>query len=111
MAHVLICDDSPSIRELLTAVFQSAGHAVATAESAEMAIPMVSYVDACIVDGLGGECWRVLEAAEAEGKHAVLYSADGDRCREAARRGYPSLEKPAGIAEIVAAVCGVGAAA
>ena len=104
MLTILIIDDEPAIRVTLSALLRAQGHLTASVESAELALPMLPYVDACVCDGLDG-AWRVVWLACREtGTAFVLYSGDPDCLAEADAAGVACVRKPGGVEEILAAV-------
>jgi DNA-binding response OmpR family regulator len=110
--HILIVDDEPAVLNTFALLLRLEGHAVATADSAEVAIPMIPYVDACLIDGLHGSGLGLCAIAEAQGKRAVLCSGDPDTCEKARLLGFGAVEKPARAAEILEALgCEAGVAA
>ena len=101
---ILIIDDEPAIRVTLSALLRAQGHLTASVESAELALPMLPYVDACLCDGLDG-AWRAVEpACRWAGKRFVLYSGDEDTLEEAMSAGVMFVRKPALIEALLAAL-------
>lgn len=102
--RILLVDDSPVILDLLAESLRLHGHDSAEASSAAMALPMLPYMDAAIVDGLNGQGMRVLSACEARGLPAVLYSGNEETVVLAQRLGFTAVLKPASIKELLAAL-------
>lgn len=104
---VLVIDDEKPIRDSFALLLRSAGCQVAAVESAELAIPMIPYVDAVLVDGLVGAGLVLCRIAAEQGKRAVLCSGDPDLCEEARRRGYGAVNKPPRVEALMEAL-GIG---
>ena len=101
---VLVIDDDPLLVECLCASLQQQGHSSVSASSAAEALPMLRWVDGAIVDGLGGDCWDILDRCKLLHVPCVLYSGDSDKIDAAELMGVPGVLKPAPIKMVLAAL-------
>jgi DNA-binding response OmpR family regulator len=111
--RLLVIDDEPSIRDLLTRVLTNAGHKVIVAESGEAALSILinDHFDVLIVDrnlpGLSGLDVLKLVRIQDPGLFAIMITAFPNSESEAAARSlgvHSYITKPFGIVTIVAAV-------
>ncbi len=102
--HILVVDDDPATRELLSESLRLQGHMPACCGSVEAADPMVAYVDAIICDGLRGDCFDLVVTAELAGVPIVIFTGDDDLAEKAELVGMPCVKKPAGIEALLAAL-------
>lgn len=92
--RILVVDDDPSIRELLTAQLQLAGHDVTVATDGQAALDAVGRhaPDAMVVDVMmpGVNGWQVLEALGAApgGRQFPVVVLSARDLRDDVRRGY-----------------------
>ena len=101
---VLVIDDDPLLVECLCASLQQQGHSSVSASSAAEALPMLPWVDGAIVDGLGGDCWDILDRCKLLHVPCVLCSGDSDKIDAAELMGVPGVLKPAPIKMVLAAL-------
>ena len=111
--RLLVIDDEPSIRDLLTRVLATAGHDVVVAESGEEALAILAKerFDLLIIDrnlpGLSGLDVLRLVRIQDPGLFAIMITAFPNPESEAAARSlgvHSYITKPFGIVTIVAAV-------
>jgi DNA-binding response OmpR family regulator len=111
--RLLVVDDEPSMRDLLTRVLSNAGHEVAVAESGEEALTRIGKerFDLLIVDrnlpGMSGIDVLNQVRIQDPGLFAVMITAYPNAESEAAARSlgvHSYITKPFGIVTIVAAV-------
>lgn len=111
---VLVVDDAPILRRVIARMLsQQGGHAVREVGTYLEAVALLDAVDAVVTDGFypyrAGEAtgpWGLALArlARAQGKRVIVVSGEGTLLQQAHREGCQALEKPDGIAGLVAAL-------
>jgi signal transduction histidine kinase/DNA-binding response OmpR family regulator len=99
---ILIIDDDPNARELLTRTLERAGHVVVSARSAEEGLELARQTSPGLITldvnlpGIDGwEALSVIKADEAlRGIPVVMVSAEGDEAKASDAKAVDSLTKP-----------------
>ena len=114
--RILICDDQPSIRQVLRTLLEGHGHAVAEAGTLLEATMLLDsrLFQVAIIDGqfpmdpsssvLGTYGPLLCRQARAVGARALLLSGNDDLVAAAEEAGFPAMRKPFSPAAILEAV-------
>ena len=105
--HVLVCDDDPTMCELLTDILGGFGHHVVTAADAEGALVVLegTAFDIILLDGKLPKMSGPTLAAQL-GDSVPIVAVTGDRvsAREFRQLGIETIRKPFSVPELMAAI-------
>ena len=101
LQRVLVVDDDPGVRRTVAALLRSLGCLTGEAESAAEAVPMLSWYDGVVTDGLGGAYIDVVMSAELVGLPVVVYTASDGIAADARRSDIAVVTKPARVERLL----------